>query len=421
MNWGWIWKPYESVAAKKQQAARRLAKLKKDGQAVAPVAIAGRKITNSFWGVSWCQNLERYSDYETRLPRGRSYVRNGAVIDLQIDQGQVTATVSGTELYTVKIGIQPVNRERWQAICKDCTGAIDSLVELLQGRIAKSVMDRVCRQGDGLFPAPKEIKLSCSCPDWADMCKHVAAALYGVGARLDEKPELLFVLRGVDHHDLIAGAGQTLAQSPTSLGAEQVLAEGDMAALFGLDMADGAKTAAGSVARRSKKAAAVAPPSSGVGQGRGPAAVPRDTAVGPPPCLPPEGEGAKPPAPFGDKLAGEGRGAAKASRRIVATAAKKTAKKIAKTPTPAATQKPTAAAAKKAAKKVTPRVAAARPSAAKPARKSKTAKAALTPAKTSQAGTDAKPPRAPAKKATPARKTGAKTPAGKTSNRKKPS
>jgi len=68
-------------------------------------------------------------------------------------------------------------------------------------------MDRVCREGDGLFPSPAEIKLSCSCPDWADMCKHVASALYGVGARLDQKPQLLFVLRGVDENELIAGAG----------------------------------------------------------------------------------------------------------------------------------------------------------------------------------------------------------------------
>ena len=173
--------------------------------------IEGRKIAKSFWGKSWCSNLERYSDFASRLPRGRSYVRNGLVVDLQIAAGKVAALVSGSELYESTITIAPVRATRWKAICRDCSGSIDSLVELLQGRLAKGVMDRVCREGDGLFPAPGEIKLSCSCPDWADMCKHVAAVLYGVGARLDEQPQLLFVLRGVDENELIAGAGQDLA------------------------------------------------------------------------------------------------------------------------------------------------------------------------------------------------------------------
>ena len=175
------------------------------------MTIEGRTIAKTFWGKSWCANLERYSDFENRLPRGRTYVRNGSVLDLQIAKGEVAAMVAGSELYKVKIAIAPVKQARWKAICRDCAGAINSLVELLQGRLAKGVMDRVCREGDGLFPSPREIKLSCSCPDWADMCKHVAAVLYGVGARLDEKPQLLFVLRGVDENELLAIAGQDLA------------------------------------------------------------------------------------------------------------------------------------------------------------------------------------------------------------------
>jgi uncharacterized Zn finger protein len=232
------WKPYVSVASRKLQAVSRLAKLKKKGRLVAPVTIEGHKIAASFWGISWCNNLERYSDFETRLPRGRSYVRNGLVVDLQIAKGEVTAIVSGSELYDVKVTIAPVAGSRWQAICRDCAGAIDSLVELLQGRLAKGVMDRVCREGDGLFPAPDEIKLSCSCPDWADMCKHVAAALYGIGARLDERPQLLFVLRGVDENEMLAGAGQDLAISKSAPAAAKVLDDSDVAALFGLEMAE---------------------------------------------------------------------------------------------------------------------------------------------------------------------------------------
>jgi uncharacterized Zn finger protein len=234
------WGAYVSVAEKQRHAAQALAKLKKQGRSVAPVNIAGRTIAQSFWGKSWCANLERYSDFASRLPRGRSYVRNGSVIDLQIGKGEISALVSGSQLYKIKISILPVAVNRWKAICRDCAGTIDSLVELLQGRLAKGVMDRVCREGDGLFPAPSEIQLSCSCPDWADMCKHVAAALYGVGARLDERPQLLFALRGVDETELIADAGQDLALSKSVPTTAKMLADSDVAALFGLDMVDDA-------------------------------------------------------------------------------------------------------------------------------------------------------------------------------------
>jgi uncharacterized Zn finger protein len=232
------WHPYVPVAEKRRQAERKLAKLKKQGRSVTPVRIEGRAITKSFWGKSWCVNLERYSDYENRLPRGRTYVRNGSVVDLQITKGEIAAIVAGSELYQIKIAIAPVTRARWKSICRDCCGTIDSLVELLQGRLAKGVMDRVCREGDGLFPSPTEIKLSCSCPDWADMCKHVAAVLYGVGARLDEKPQLLFVLRDVDEGELLASAGQDPSLTRAAPGAAKVLDESDVAALFGLEMAE---------------------------------------------------------------------------------------------------------------------------------------------------------------------------------------
>jgi len=182
------WAPYVSVAERRRKAEAKIAGLRKKGRSLAPVKIEGRKIATTFWGQSWCTNLERYSDYASRLPRGRSYVRNGLVIDLKIAKGKVKAVVSGSDLYDVEITIAPVTAKRWKNICRECSGTIDSLVELLQGRLAKGVMDRVCREGDGLFPQPSEITLSCSCPDWADMCKHVAGALYGIGARLDSEP-----------------------------------------------------------------------------------------------------------------------------------------------------------------------------------------------------------------------------------------
>jgi uncharacterized Zn finger protein len=211
--------------------------MQKKGAKVLPVVIEGRTIASSFWGKAWCENLERYSDFASRLPRGRTYVRNGSVLDLQVTKGEITAKVSGSELYTIKITITLVAATRWKSICSDCAGSIDSVVELLQGRLAKGVMERVCRQGEGLFPGPKEIKLSCSCPDWADMCKHVAATLYGVGARLDKQPELLFALRGVDAKDMIVGAGTLLAAPKRAAAERKVLVDDNMAALFGLDMA----------------------------------------------------------------------------------------------------------------------------------------------------------------------------------------
>lgn len=242
MSYYFAWQPYVSVAEKRRRAEREVAKLKKRGQAIAPVRIKGRKIARSFWAQSWCTNLERYSDFENRLPRGRTYVRNGSVVDLQIAKGEVVAMVAGFDLYKIKIAIAPVKTARWNAICRDCAGSIDSLVELLQGRLAKGVMDRVCREGDGLFPTPNEIKLNCSCPDWADMCKHVAAVLYGVGARLDEEPQLLFVLRGVDESELIASAGRDLPLSKATPGAAKVLDDSDVGALFGIEIAETASS-----------------------------------------------------------------------------------------------------------------------------------------------------------------------------------
>jgi len=237
------WRPYVSVAQRRRKAAGEMAKLKKKGHPVSPVVVEGRTIVKTFWGKAWCDNLERYSDFENRLPRGRTYVRNGSVIDLQIAPGEIKALVSGSEIYKVKVRVAPVAKARWESICKDCAGAIDSLIELLQGRFSKGVMERVCQQKTGLFPSPDEIQLSCSCPDWADMCKHVAAVLYGIGARLDQQPDLLFRLHDVDEKELIAGAGQALPLAKKAPAAKKVLGGEDLSALFGLDMAPDASPA----------------------------------------------------------------------------------------------------------------------------------------------------------------------------------
>jgi len=232
------WAPYVSVAERRRQAAREVAKLaKKAGRPPAPVVIDGRKIATTFWGMSWCENLERYSDYATRLPRGRSYVRNGCVVDLWITPGRITARVSGSELYTTTITVAPMARNAWRTVCRDVAGAIDSVIELLQGRLSTSVMARLCQKGTGLFPSPRDITLSCSCPDSALMCKHLAAVLYGIGARLDADPALLFTLRQVKQEDLIvrAGTGTSLTRGRST--SRRVLDEAALGDVFGIDLA----------------------------------------------------------------------------------------------------------------------------------------------------------------------------------------
>jgi uncharacterized Zn finger protein len=235
---GEAWSPYVPVAERRKQAAREVEKLRKKGRPVAPVILEGRTIARTFWGKTWCDNLESYQDFENRLPRGRSYVRNGAVIDLQISALEIKAMVSGSSIYRVSVSITALGPTLWRSICRDCAGGIDSLVELLQGRFSKGVMERICRQDRGLFPTPSDIRFSCTCPDGASMCKHVAAVLYGVGARLDEAPELLFQLRAVDEKDLVADLDTALPVSNRPLDIGKVLETDDISALFGLDMAE---------------------------------------------------------------------------------------------------------------------------------------------------------------------------------------
>jgi len=234
------WKPYVSAAERRKKAEKAAARAKKTGSNLSPVAASRGAIAKTFWGKAWCDNLERYSDYANRLPRGRTYVRNGSVIDLKITAGEVQAQVVGSRLYKVAVRVIAVPRKQWQSISAGCAGSIDSLVELLQGRLSKAVMERICTPNTGLFPALKEIQFSCSCPDWASMCKHVAAVLYGVGARLDEQPELIFTLRRVDAKDLVTQAGAGLPKSKQGPTAGKVLDDALLADVFGIEMADAA-------------------------------------------------------------------------------------------------------------------------------------------------------------------------------------
>jgi uncharacterized Zn finger protein len=237
MSWyNYGFRPYVSVAERRRKAQREMAKLAKRGKAIKPVQLEGRTIARTFWGKAWCDNLESYMDYENRLPRGRAYVRNGSVVHLDIRPGEIEATVSGSHLYQVKVSIAAAAKARWKKLCHECAGGIGSLVELLQGRFSDHVMGILTRKDTGLFPAPAEIKLKCSCPDWATMCKHVAAVLYGVGARLDQSPELLFTLRSVNHEELITQAVTATDLTGKAPAAGPELAESELSAVFGIEL-----------------------------------------------------------------------------------------------------------------------------------------------------------------------------------------
>lgn len=239
MAWGYGRYPrYVSVAERRQKALKQIAKLNKNGKTTNPIVIEGRTIAKTFWGKAWCTNLEMYSDFENRLPRGRSYVRNGSVMDLQVAPGEITGLVAGSLMYKVNISISKVAVEKWNVIVNDCSGKIDSLIELLQGKFSKAVMEIITNPDKGLFPHPSEIKLNCSCPDWADMCKHVAAVLYGVGACLDNKPEELFLLRQADHIELIAVAGTASITKTKADHSDDVLVDTDLSSLFGIEMSN---------------------------------------------------------------------------------------------------------------------------------------------------------------------------------------
>ena len=223
---------YVPVAARRARAARKVASLRKQGKKVQPVESTGNLIARSFWGKRWCKHMESFSDYRNRLPRGRSYARHGAVCDLAIRAGRVDALVFGTRLYHVAIRIQKLKPAVWKSIKARCTGQIGSVIELLQGRLSDQVMAVVTDRNRGLFPTPSQIEFDCDCPDWAGMCKHVASVLYGVGNRLDDSPELLFLLRKVDESELIDADLALPAGAP---GADS-LAEGDLSGIFGIDL-----------------------------------------------------------------------------------------------------------------------------------------------------------------------------------------
>ena len=247
------WRSYVPVGVRHARALKKMEKLRRKGLDVQPVEIEGRKIARTFWGQAWCDHLESFSDYENRLPRGRTYVRNGSVCHLDIAKGEINAMVSGSELYSVKVAIKALPRKKWKVVKSRCAGQIGSLLELLQGRLSKNVMSVVTDRNKGLFPLPREISLKCSCPDWAVMCKHVVAVLYGVGARLDDNPEMLFLLRGVDHEELITAEVGVATAAAGTKGGRRRIADDALADVFGIEMSEDVTSAKAKRSQRRKQ------------------------------------------------------------------------------------------------------------------------------------------------------------------------
>jgi uncharacterized Zn finger protein len=249
------YKPQPSVAQRKAKAAKKLAEMRRKNPDISPVIVSGNTMARTWWGKAWNANLERYAEFESRLSRGRSYVRSGAVLDLRIDRGRVEAVVQGSRAkpYDVEVQIDALSPLAWSRLVESCTGRIDSLPELLEGRFPEGLGELFTTPGKGLFPKPSEIHMSCSCPDWANMCKHVVSALIGVGTRLDASPELFFTLRGVEVGELVSAAAESTAGAllkNTGAASKRVLRTSatSMSALFGVEMDEkGAQGANGAV------------------------------------------------------------------------------------------------------------------------------------------------------------------------------
>lgn len=227
---------YEEAQERKERLQREIAKRQKRGEKfeALPAPAGQKKLSTTFWGQAWCRNLESYQVYESRLPRGRSYLRQGNVYNLEIEPGKLSAVVAGSELYDTSITIKPLPKEQWQQIVESSAGQVGSMLDLLAGKLGDGLMKVLTDPDGGLFPKPKEIRFNCSCPDHADMCKHVSAVLYGVGVLLDTKPELLFTLRGVDQAELLSNASSAAI---TDLSADTGdLAGVDLSAIFGIDL-----------------------------------------------------------------------------------------------------------------------------------------------------------------------------------------
>ena len=231
------WHEYYEAAEQKVKLDREIEKRRKRGEKLdAFAAPAGNKLTQQFWGAAWSRHLETYGGYDARLGRGRSYLRQGKVLNLVVEEGIAAAEVAGSYLYEVEIRVAPLPAKQWQAIKAECAGQVASLLDLLGGKLGDGVMKIITDPDKGLFPKRKEIRHQCTCPDDADLCKHQAAVLYAIAVLFDQDPRVLFEWRGVDPSELIASGATALTNAEAGTGGE--LAGEDLSALFGIELAE---------------------------------------------------------------------------------------------------------------------------------------------------------------------------------------
>ena len=231
------WYDYSDSAAQKKKLADDIEKRRQRGESLDVFnSPTGNKLTQQFWGAAWTRHLETYGGYNARLGRGRSYLRQGKVLNLVVDEGIAAAEVAGSYLYEVEIRVSPLPADRWRAIKAECAGQVASLLDLLGGKLGDGVMKIITDPDKGLFPRGKEIRHQCTCPDDADLCKHQAAVLYAIAVLFDRDPRVFFHLRGVDPSELIASSGTSLMDS--GAGAKGELEGEDLSALFGIDLAE---------------------------------------------------------------------------------------------------------------------------------------------------------------------------------------
>ena len=266
-RYGYRFPKYVSVAEKEAKAEKKLKQLRKKNPDISPVEIQGQKLARSWWGIAWNKNLEGYADYSNRIGRGRSYVRHRAVLDLKITPGKIVSLVQGSasKPYSITINIQKIKSSAWNPLIEKCRGEITSLSDLVDGNLPTSMETLLTARGSGLFPSPDEIDFHCSCPDWAVMCKHVAATLYGVGARLDQDPSLFFTLRGIRMDELVTQAARNEAQDLLKRAGQKssgrIIREADLSTTFGIDMEDDTPETPASTPQPAGRKKAAAPPS----------------------------------------------------------------------------------------------------------------------------------------------------------------
>ena len=236
---------YVSKAQQQQYASKSSLKLEKTlGRKLEPIILTSSKLATSWWGIMWNKNLERYATFSNRIGRGKTYVRNGLVIDFQIKYGEVNAYVQGTRKapYKVTVSIDNINSKIVEKIKLSCQGKIETMEQLLEGSFSKDLADIFMVEGVGLFPEPKEIHFGCSCPDWTDCCKHVSAVLYAIGSKLDVNPSLFFTLRGLDLDDflkdVIINKTDNLLEKGKNCNSKRIIKEKNINDLFQINIED---------------------------------------------------------------------------------------------------------------------------------------------------------------------------------------